>query len=240
MACSAVVLRTQNANAMSELEELMGGEPVEALSDNELDELRGGFRWGGMNFNFGFDAETRVSTAVLDTVQSRIDNIVPQIVNRQEDFENEQFIADQTIEQSIDGAPIVTNNSITNVVEGGTIEAETATDAGLVTNTAVLDEADLSFASGQGVDPAPVAPGVDGQVGSSAAPLVLDGTSDLVTQVTQAIVNVDNANVAISRTLNVDITGFSMFDAMAARSRVESQITNVINSQVLFQLGQQF
>ncbi len=266
-ALSAALMFTHNAHAMSELEELMGGEPVEALSDNELDELRGGFSWQGMEFRFGFDAETRVSTAVLDNVQQRIDNTIPQSINRQEEYDSEPVISNEVIEQSIDGAPVVTSSSIINLAEGGTAEVATPTDAGIVPSTAVLNDDNLSFASGQGVpdpvevidtavpqiadaiDPSPapsqpagqpVTSGQGNPAPASTPSFVFDGSADPVDQVTQAIVDINNANIVMNRTINVDITGFSMFDANAARARVESQITNIVNSQVLFNLGQQF
>lgn len=231
VAFSAAIVMAPSAFAMSELEELMG-EPVSALSDNELGELRGGFvTVNGLKFNIGVEVSgsVRRSTATLDNVRNRIDGLGRNVVVRRREDMVEQALTEEITEVSIDGALTETSSSLTQVT-GAQVEATTKSATG-PDQMAVLTDDTMSFTTGTGTDGAK-AP----EVGSSAAAAIAGNIFD----VQVAVIDADNSNVLLNRVVNLDIANYSVIDAMAARTRIESKITNVIHSQVLFQLGQQF
>lgn len=241
VALSAAVLMTQNAHAMSELEELMG-EPMEALSDNELGELRGGFvTVDGVKFNIGMDVSETVngevlrrSTAVLTTLQDRLNQIQTQFAIRRREETVEQIQTEQKIETSVGGAPVSTSSSLSQVTDSGAALEATTTDTTTgMDQTATLTDDTMSFSTGTGTAMAD-----DPDIGSTAAAAAAPSSS--VFDVQMAVIETNNSNVLLNRVINLDIANYSMIDAMAARARVESKITSVVHSQVLFQLGQQF
>ncbi len=245
IALSAAVFLSPNAYAMSELEELMG-EPVEALSDNELGELRGGFvTVNGLKFNIGVEVTQavngrilRTSNAVLGRVQNRMDQLGRNVMIRRREDAVEQIVSDEVIETSVDGAPVVSNSTVTQV-SAASVTPETMVEASTTTNTGAEQTATLT-------DDTMTFNTADMTAGEEAAVLPPEGVStsgalpSSVFEVQMGVIETDNSNVLLNRVINLDIANYSMIDAMAARARVESQITNVVNSQILFQLGRQF
>ena len=248
VALSAAVLMSPNAYAMSELEELMG-EPVEALSDDELGELRGGFSFRG----FGFDGpvEFNVGVMVRETVDGRVQRISQftarsvggalttsqqNIAYREIDYSTESLALGESTSESIDGAA---NTASDTVVVADTVAAtDPAPQTTFETNTetpataSVQQNGEMSF---QVQDNSSSLAG-EADIGSSVE-AALAG-SGLVS--TQSTIDQNNSNVVVDRVVNLDLTNYSVINAFAARARVESKISSIVNSQVLFQLGQQF
>ncbi len=237
LAFSAAVMLAPHAHAMSELEELMG-EPVEALSDNELSDLRGGFvTVRGVKFDIGIEVTEAVngqvlrhSTAVLSNLRNRMPNLPGNVAFRRPDDNVEPEIRTQTTE--------VVTNDVVNTASATPPALEATTGAGTgLEQTAALTDTDMSFETGLGTE-STTAPGASETIGS-AAQNALAGTGSLFDVQTQ-VIDINNADVEINQVINLTIANYSVMDAMAARARVESKIANVVNSQVLFSLGQQF
>ena len=167
VALSAAVFLAPQAHALSELEELMG-EPVKALSDNELSDLRGGFvTVRGVKFDIGVKiTETvngqvlRQSTAVLSNLRNRRVNLPRNVSYRRPDDQVDPDVKTTVTE-------VVTND----VVDATTTKAVPAQAVEMTFNTsgneqvAVKDGGEISVQSGLG---AVVAPGSEETIGSSA------------------------------------------------------------------------
>ena len=226
LAFSAAIMLAPHAHAMSELEELMG-EPVEALSDNELSELRGGFvSVNGLKVNIGLMVRETVdgviqrhSTANIQRVGNQVGWHIQNHVNREEEIDvTPPPSAVQT--SVVDNAPPSgTDNSIGSTSSASQTPPPVETASGMTFNTADDSQAMTQL-----------------PVGASAQSVL----SSVLSEVQDASFSGNNSNVKYETTLDLSVAGYAVYDAFAARARVESKISNIVNSQVLFSLGQQF
>ena len=230
MALSAAVLISNNAHALSELEELMG-EPIQALSDNELSELRGGMNIRGIPIDIGIIVRETVDGSLERLSELNIRSVGNDVsanhrewVNRETEYSTDQFISDENTSESIGGAPDLPADAGPDV---------TTFAAGPDDPSASIQGDGISFQVNDNGSPS----AGPAEIGADAAALL---ASSGLLGATPTTVDQSNSNVSVDRVINLTIPNYSMIDAFAAQARIESKITSVVNSQVLFQLGQQF
>lgn len=209
----------ETAHAMSELEELLG-EPVEALSENQLDEVRGGFiSFDGVQFNFAVDVST-----VVDGTIVRSATLVANALSNNAALKPDDF-----------GAPIEPNI----VVQELTVTPETADemlDGVTLSQTSSTSGTQLVFGPTGGAGAGSAAP-----TASLGGPTILDGlgAAAALTNIA-AIVDGNNKNVALNTTLTIDVGNFSAINAAATSGRIESALSGLIAAQIVNNLFTSF
>jgi len=223
IALSVAAQSFESAHAMSELEELLG-EPVEALSEDQLDEVRGGFiSFDGVQFNFAVDVSTVVDGTIVRSATLVADTLASNAVLRPD--EAGVPLEPQVVAQELTMTP----ETADEMLDGVRLEQSSTTDA----TTVVVGSAGSSAAPSSA--PAPSASATP--AASLGGPAVLDGLGAVAALTNiAAIVDGNNRNVALNTTLTVDVGNFTAINAAAVSGRIESALSGLVAAQIVTNL----
>jgi hypothetical protein len=213
----AGMLSVKPAYAISELEELMGG-PMAALSNQELGELRGGFKTiDGVKLNIGASVSRRVNGKLARKSYYAMDKNgvggANYALKPQEMMITGTSKGDVT-ELVIEGAKSV-GQSVVSIASSSTNDKEAPSSMTFSTPVQAGSEKNAA------------------DVGSAVASALagLGATPDIQT------IDTNNGSYMVDTVINVDVGNYSMISAMATSSRVENALSTMVNSQILYSLS---